>query len=427
MVSNDLRVGVTVEESLAKTQIRTPEPVYRLTFVETPNSFISAIRQIWALLTEPKVTLPKHLYRGEAELPITGMRPWFRDIPNIIRTALEKPTDPVGIFNRHQDRKRAGLAFVMGLAGAAAGWGSMGSGGALLGVIVGAVLGELAGWGIFKNRPYPPDIWQHYAPQSASWVNSVLVHVMVLALLVVPFMLDRMMTPAKAATKYEIVDISPYLAQISGPDDKMGGGGGGGDRSPTPASKGAVPKFAKAPLAPPVAVLPQIEPKLPVPPNLLGPPELKLPQMAMNSPWGDPQSVLGDPSNGPGFGGGIGSGSGGGIGSGRGGGLGPGEGGGFGGGAFSVGGGVTAPIPIYKPEPPYSEEARKAKHQGTVVVYIIVDSLGSVTEARVVRPLGLGLDEKAVDTVRTWKFKPGLRNGIPVNVKVMVEVQFRLF
>jgi TonB family protein len=149
--------------------------------------------------------------------------------------------------------------------------------------------------------------------------------------------------------------------------------------------------------------------------------------MAMNAQWGDPQGVLGQASNGPGFGGGIGSGEGGGIGSGKGGGLGPGEGGGFGGGAYSVGGSVTAPIPIYKPEPPYSEEARKAKYQGTVVLYIIVDAQGNVTDARVVKPLGLGLDEKALDTVRTWKFKAGMRNGIPVAVRVMVEVSFRLF
>jgi len=166
---------------------------------------------------------------------------------------------------------------------------------------------------------------------------------------------------------------------------------------------------------------------LQVEPTLLGPPELKLPQMASNMPWGDPQGVLGPPSNGPGTGGGIGSGEGTGIGSGKGGGLGPGEGGGTGGGIYSVGGGVSAPIPIYKPEPAYSEEARKAKYQGTVVLWIVVDVQGNVTDPRVVRPLGLGLDEKALETVRTWKFKPALRNGSPVPVRVIVEVSFRLF
>jgi TonB family protein len=235
--------------------------------------------------------------------------------------------------------------------------------------------------------------------------------------------------PKAAANKSEIVDISPYLAQLP-PDakgKKAGGGGGGGDRSPTPASKGAIPKFAKEQFAPPMAVIPNPNPQLAVTPTLLGPPELKLPQMAANMPWGDPQGVLGPPSNGPGFGGGIGSGEGGGIGSGKGGGLGPGEGGGVGGGVYSVGGNVSAPVPIYKPEPAYSEEARKAKYQGTVVLWIVVDALGNVTDCKVVKPLGLGLDEKAVETVRTWKFKAAQRNGTPVPVRVMVEVSFRLF
>jgi len=354
-----------------------PEPVYQLTFVETPNVFVSAFRQIRDLWREPKITVPQKYYRGEARLPVTEMRPWYRDLPNLFRTLFEKPKAPAIPLT---------------------------------------------------SKPIEvPEIWQDYQQQPASWVNSVLVHVVALSALVLPFVIGRMLTPAKAATKYSLVDISPYLSQLTGPDEKMGGGGGGGDRSPTPASKGAVPKFAKTQLAPPMAVLPNLDPKLAVQPTLVGPPELKLPQMAMNAPWGDPQGVTGPLSNGPGFGGGIGSGEGTGIGSGRGGGLGPGEGGGFGGGAYSVGGSVTAPIPIYKPEPPYSEEARKAKYQGTVVVLIVVDTQGSVTDARVVKPLGLGLDEKALDTVRTWKFKPGMRNGIPVPVRVMIEVSFRLF
>jgi protein TonB len=354
-----------------------PEPVYQLTFFEDPPLLISVFRQIATLWRDPKITVPRKYYRGEAALPLTEMRPWYRDLPNLFQTLTDKPRPP-----------RIPLT----------------------------------------SKPIDvPDIWQDYGQQPASWVNSVLVHALALGALFLPFWVGRMLTPAKAASKFEVVDISPYLAQLEGADKKTGGGGGGGDRSPTPASKGAVPKFSKTQFAPPVAVLPNIDPQLPVQPTLLGPPELKLPQMAMNAQWGDPQGVLGPASNGPGFGGGIGSGSGGGIGSGHGAGLGPGEGGGFGGGAYSVGGNVTAPIPIYKPEPPYSEEARKSKYQGTVVLYIVVDTQGSVIDARVVKPLGLGLDEKALETVRTWKFKPGTRNGAPVAVRVMVEVSFRLF
>jgi TonB family protein len=237
-----------------------------------------------------------------------------------------------------------------------------------------------------------------------------------------------MFQPVKAAPKTEITDISPYLAQLPADSGKKaGGGGGGGDRSPTPASKGAIPRFAKMQLSPPMAVIPNTHAQLQVDPTLLGPPELKLPAMASNMAWGDPQGVIGPPSNGPGFGGGIGSGEGGGVGSGKGGGLGPGEGGGVGGGAYSVGGNVSAPIPIYKPDPPYSEEARKAKYQGTVIVLIVIDAQGNVTDSRIVKPLGLGLDEKAIETIKTWKFKPGMRNGTPVPVRMMVEVSFRLF
>ncbi len=427
MVYDGIRVGVGLEQPPEQTKTESKEPVYGLTFVETPNVFVSAFRQIRDYLREPKVTVPKKYYRGEVTLPISEMRPWYRDLPNQIRIFFEKPTHPIDIYNDRQVRRRAAAALLSALAGAAGGWIYRGELFAFLGALVGIILGELIGVALFKKRPYPPDIWRDYRPQGASWMNSFLVHVVALSIIVVPFAMERYLHPVKAATKVEIVDISPYLAELTGPDKKMGGGGGGGDRSPTPASKGAIPKFSKTQLAPPQAVLPNIEPKIPVQPTLLGPPELKLPQMAMTGPWGDPQGVNGPLSNGPGFGGGIGSGEGTGIGSGRGGGLGPGEGGGFGGGAYSVGGSVTAPIPIYKPEPPYSEEARKAKHQGTVVLFIVVDTQGTVTDARVVKPLGLGLDEKALETVRTWKFKPGLRNGVPVPVKVLVEVQFRLF
>jgi TonB family protein len=93
---------------------------------------------------------------------------------------------------------------------------------------------------------------------------------------------------------------------------------------------------------------------------------------------------------------------------------------------YRVRGGVTAPVPIFKPEPEYSEEARKAKHQGTVVLYIVVDSTGKPKDTAVVRPLGLGLDEKALDAVAQWRFRPGMREGKPVNVAATVEVNFKL-
>jgi TonB family protein len=92
-----------------------------------------------------------------------------------------------------------------------------------------------------------------------------------------------------------------------------------------------------------------------------------------------------------------------------------------------VGPGVSAPIPISKPDPAYSERARQAKFQGTVVMQITVDPEGNVSGARVVKPLGLGLDAKALETVRTWTFQPAMKDGVPVPVTVMVEFSFRLF
>ena len=403
--------------------------LYKLTFVETPPPFIAAFRQIRDFLREPKVTVPPQYYRGEAVLPATDLPPWFVTFPSQIKIALEKPRDPIGIYNRAQAKKRVWCALLGALALGAGGWFWKGGLGVALGVVAGFALGELISSIFIKYQAYPPDVFRDYRMQAGSWVNSALVHVVALTLLVLPYIVSRMFQPVKAAPKEVVIDISPYLAQLP-PDlagKKAGGGGGGGDRSPTPASKGAIPKFAKTQLAPPMAVIPNTQAQLQVTPTLVGPPELKLPAMASNMAWGDPQGVLGPPSNGPGTGGGIGSGEGTGIGSGKGGGLGPGEGGGTGGGAYSVGGNVTAPIPIYKPDPPYSEEARKAKYQGTVVVLIVVDALGSVADARVVKPLGLGLDEKAIETIKTWKFKPGLKNGTPVPVRIMVEVSFRLF
>lgn len=93
---------------------------------------------------------------------------------------------------------------------------------------------------------------------------------------------------------------------------------------------------------------------------------------------------------------------------------------------FRVAGEVAAPIPTFKPEPPYSERARRVRYQGTTVLYMVVDAQGNVVQTRVVKVLGLGLDQNALQTVRTWKFRPAMRHGQPVAVRVMVEIVFRL-
>jgi TonB family protein len=435
MPTSDLQVG-TGPGKPARVTATPPLPKYELTFVASPNLLFSIAQQIRAWLREPKITLDKKYYRGEARLPIVEMRPWYRDLHRQLRLLFETPNDPIGFFNRRQEARRVlvGLAFALAAA-AAVGWlifrGAETEGLGLV-IVVGLGLAYGSGYGmgalLFKKRAYPPDIWRDYQMQPASWVNSLLVHAVAIIAMLLPFLLSRVVRPLNASSRNVVsIDISPYLSDLAAAEKKAGGGGGGGDRSPTPASKGAIPKFSKTQLAPPMVVIPNPKPVLPVQPTLLGPPDLKLPQMqAKNIPWGDPQGVVGPASNGPGFGGGIGTGSGGGIGSGEGAGLGPGSGGGTGGGPYAVGGNVSAPIPIYQPMPAYSEEARKAKHQGTVVLWIVVNSDGSVSDVRVVKPLGLGLDEKAVETVKTWKFKPGMRNGAPVPVLMSVEVLFRL-
>jgi protein TonB len=219
-------------------------------------------------------------------------------------------------------------------------------------------------------------------------------------------------------------DIAPYKpAPVK--KNTMGGGGGGGDRSPTPPSKGRLPKLSNKQFVPPMAVVHNENPKLVMEPTLVIQPDANIPQVNM-AQYGDPLAKSGIASNGPGSGGGIGSGPGGGVGSGRGPGYGPGSGGNIGGGAYRIGGGVSAPSVVYKVEPEYSEEARKAKFQGTVVLFIVVDEHGNPRDLRVIRPLGLGLDQKAIEAVQKWKFRPGMKDGRAVPVQATIEVNFRL-
>jgi periplasmic protein TonB len=218
------------------------------------------------------------------------------------------------------------------------------------------------------------------------------------------------------------VDVSPYVMPAS--KTVSGGGGGGGSHDVNPASKGALPKFSKTQIAPPT-VLPMEQPKLAVAPTVVVPPEMKMPQVG---PMGDPLAkLMGPASNGTGTGGGIGSGTGGGVGSGRGPGVGPGWGGGIGGGAYRVGGGVSAPKVIYKVDPEFSEEARKNKWQGIVVLRVVIGTDGKTHEISIVRSLGMGLDEKAIEAARLWRFEPGMKEGKPVPVEVNMEVNFHLY
>jgi TonB family protein len=217
-------------------------------------------------------------------------------------------------------------------------------------------------------------------------------------------------------------DIGRYLASI--PREKEGGGGGG-TRSDKAASVGRLPRAARRQFTPPVVEYPNPAPQLPMEPTLVMASEIVLPTIDLPR-YGDPNGVAGPPSGGRGSGGGIGDGIGTGVGDSRGDGYGPGPGGGgvAGGGGFL--GDVTQPVLLWKIEPEYTDEARRAKIQGTVVLRIEVDTRGQAQNITVRQSLGLGLDERAIEAVRRWRFRPGYRNGKPWATAAMVQVNFRL-
>jgi protein TonB len=92
-----------------------------------------------------------------------------------------------------------------------------------------------------------------------------------------------------------------------------------------------------------------------------------------------------------------------------------------------VGGGVSAPVALNQVEAEFSDEARRAKYQGICIVSLIVDAQGNPQNPRVVRALGMGLDEKAIEAVKKYKFKPAMKGSQPVPVMISVEVNFRLY
>ncbi|MGH9761186.1 MAG: energy transducer TonB, partial [Blastocatellia bacterium] len=229
----------------------------------------------------------------------------------------------------------------------------------------------------------------------------------------------------------KMLDDNYQLVHIVNPDDfkiqpsdapkadKRGGGGGGGGRNtPTPPSKGVPPPMMmKDPI-----ITPRPEPRL-KPPDIAmpefskGPPQPRLDDI---SPTGLLNGVPGPPAPGPGSGGGIGTGTGGGVGSGNGIGQGPGNRFGRGGGEPGGGGNGpvanvdTLPVPLNRPRPNYTEEARKNKVQGLVRAKALVGADGRVKDVRVVTHLPDGLDEQAIQAVYQINFRPATRAGQPV-------------
>jgi periplasmic protein TonB len=258
--------------------------------------------------------------------------------------------------------------------------------------------------------------------QSSSAISFVIHAVMITLLLslalgahkIIPMPTDTIATP---------VDFKLYTPPTTLPVARsMGGGGGGGAREVVEASRGHLPMIAKIQIMPPQ--LSKIDrPKLEIAPSEI----MKIPEGNILPNLGvseSPQVVM--VSQGRGGGSGFGQGQGGGIGMGHGSGAGPGAGGGYGGGLMSVGGGVAAPEVIHSVEPEFTQEARQANFQGSVSIKLIVDSQGNTQDIRVTRHLGMGLDEKAVEAVRQYKFKPAMYQGHPVSVQIVMDVDFHL-
>jgi periplasmic protein TonB len=254
------------------------------------------------------------------------------------------------------------------------------------------------------------------AGRSKAAVYSLLIHAGVVTLMV----FAGSLSPVRTSVSYKVTAIvpnpGPYLAE------QHHGGGGGGDRSAAPVSKGSLPLLVKRLFVPPM--LRNIpDPKLVLDAGLILPPDVPNTQ---SEQFGDPLANAGIASNGNGDGSGMGGGDGGGVGPSQGPGYRAGQGGSWGGSVYQPGGGVSAPRVLIKVDPDYSEDARKAKYQGTVLLSVVVDEHGIVRDIRVLRPLGLGLDQKAIEAVAQWKFRPGMKDGKPVAVQATIEVNFRL-
>ncbi len=260
----------------------------------------------------------------------------------------------------------------------------------------------------------------------ASSMLSFVLHAGIFAALVWFVLQARNHIVAPQKVEVTQVVVPPYIPPVTAPAPQaMSGGGGGGFHQPVIANKGHLPPVEKTPINPPEL---QVDhPKLAVAPAMVMPQQIKIADNSMPN-LGMPQSsqvVM--KSQGGGSGSGFGVGGGGGIGAGDGGGLGSGSVGGYGGGVMAVGGGVTAPVVIHKVEPEFTDQARRVKFQGVASVGLIVDAQGNPEGVHVVHPLGMGLDQKAVEAVRQYKFKPAMFKGHPVPVQMVIEVDFHMF
>lgn len=228
------------------------------------------------------------------------------------------------------------------------------------------------------------------------------------------------------AKKITPIFFKPYVPPVTIPRPKLtGGGGGGGTHQLVEPSRGHLPQVQKLNVVAPQLIRVS-HPLLPEQPSINIPRNLhvasNMPNLGMPN---SPQVAMA--SQGDGNDSGFGAGNGGGIGSGIGGGLGPGSGGNYGGGVMTVGGGVSAPQLIHSVEPEFTNEARAARYQGVVSIQLIVDRNGNPENLQVLKHLGMGLDQKALEAVRQYQFRPAMYQGHPVPVRLVVDVNFHLY
>ncbi len=215
-----------------------------------------------------------------------------------------------------------------------------------------------------------------------------------------------------------------------------GGGGGGGVKIPLPTRRAA----RQAPVIKKVSTpLPEIKPPAPPPEPKVEPPPVPPPPPVVQAPVvstpADPVEVKGQPApvvkpqpadQGSGTGGGSGTGAGQGVGAGAGSGIGEGSGGGEGGGPYRGGAGIEPPSLLREVKASYTDDARRRGIEGEVLLEIVVRRDGSVGDVHVRRGLERGLDQRAIDAVRQWRFSPAMRRGAAVDVIVEVAVDFKL-
>ena len=245
-------------------------------------------------------------------------------------------------------------------------------------------------------------------------------------------MLVPWLTGAGAAAPVRIDPQEPIRLVFLATPGPGGGGGGGGLRQPSPPRRAL--RQGERPLTSPVPPpAPQPIPEPQAPRDVTPPP----PEPPINAPvapvpsdtetrTGVLEQTKAETAVGPGSDGGAGTGAGAGLGEGRGSGIGEGSGGGTGGGPFRPGSGIEPPSLLKEVRPDYSEEARRQRVEGDVLLEIVVRHDGSVGDVRVRSGLGHGLDQRAVQAVRQWRFAPARRRGTPVDVMVEVSVEFKL-